>query len=172
MSMLKFKELIPCPDNPVGVSKKEELIATQESLGVTFPPDFVDFIQSYGSGHLGEFYHVWNPFDSKKFLKTIDIVCWNERDSKRMYPEFFPYEIYPNSPGFLPWGSDDNGNYYGWLTKGAPEEWLVLTNEVRGNGYTLHSLDFSGYLLGIFNGSIRALAPEYPDDDCYSFRSY
>lgn len=172
MSLLKLKEIIPGPAKPLGVSDKEELIATQEGLGVTLPRDYIEFIQSYGSGCLGDFYHVWNPFNSKQFLKDVDDICWHERDFKRMYPESVPYEIYPNTPGFLPWGADDNGNYYGWLTKGKPNEWKVVTNEVRGDGYELHHIGFLDYFLEIFSGKIEPLASGYPNKECYKFRSY
>lgn len=172
MSVSKLKQIIPCPSDPKDILDREEILNTQQGLSLDFPDDFIEFIESYGSGCLACFYHVWNPFNSKIFLKYVDDICWHERDFKRMYPESVPYEIYPNTSGFLPWGSDDNGNYYGWLTKGEPNEWKVMTNEVRGDGYELHHVGFLDYFLEVFAGNIEPLASGYPNKECYKFRSY
>ena len=78
------------------------------------------------------------------------------------FPQYYPYPICPEFPGFLPWGSDDNGNYYRWLTEGPADRWMVLTNEVRGQGYWLHNRTMTEYLAGVFRGEIAALASDYP----------
>ena len=56
------------------------------------------------------------------------------RETERDWPHRVPYPIYPDQPGLLPWGNDENGNDYYWLTEGAPDTWRVLSDEVRGEG--------------------------------------
>lgn len=42
--------------------------------------------------------------------------------------------------------------------KGNPDQWSVLTHEVRGSGFKEYEMTFSEYLLAVFNRKIRPLA--------------
>lgn len=152
-----LKNLISPPTNPVSVGNEREWVRTEVALGVRLPKDFQDFINLYGSGLLGNFYWVWNPYLSE-FAEQVNAVCKIERQCKADFPSYYPFEIFPDSPGFLPCASDDNGNYYGWLMKGNPDQWSVLTHEVRSSGFKEYEMTFSEYLLAVFNRKIRPLA--------------
>lgn len=171
MVVVDIATLIPPPAIPIQVGSLADWQAVEQELGVTFPTDFREFIFKYGTGYLGSFYSVWNPFwSSNKFVESVRLICAAERESQGRFPEFFPYAIYPDSPGFLPWGSDDNGNYYGWLTEGSADEWSVLSNEVRGLGYRLHCCTMTEYLAKVFGGEIRPLCADIFGPDDFIFR--
>jgi SMI1-KNR4 cell-wall len=170
MAVADVTALIPSPAFPNQVGSLDEWRAVERELGVTLPLDFREFVFTYGTGQLGRFYSVWNPFWGSEFVQQVRLICGYERESQQQFPQYFPYSIYPESPGFLPWGSDDNGNYYGWLTEGPPDRWPVLSNEVRGGGYRLHRCTMTEYLGGVFRGEIIALAGEYPGQDDLVFR--
>jgi hypothetical protein len=163
--------LISPPATPHEVGTLAEWQAIEQVLGVTFPSDFREFVFAYGSGQLGQFYWVWNPFWGPEFLREVRDVCGSEGDLRRQYPDFYPYPIYPERPGFLPWGSDDNGNYYGWLTEGPSDRWPVLTNNMRGRGYRLFQGTMTEYLAGVFRGEVKPLAGDYPGPDDLVFQA-
>ena len=170
MAAADITALIRPPAVPNQVGTLIEWQAVEQQLGVTLPLDFREFIFAYGTGQLGRFYWVWNPFRGSTFVEQVRLICGYERELQRQFPQYYPYPIYPECPGFLPWGSDDNGNYYGWLTDGPPDQWLVLSNGVRGQGYRLHRCNMTGYLAGVFRGEIKPLASGYPCPEDFVFQ--
>src|SRR5262249_35774093 len=44
----------------------------------------------------------------------------------------YPYGVFPDQPGLLPWGGDENGHLLHWLTEGAPKEWPVIIESHEG----------------------------------------
>ena len=172
MAVVDIVALIAPPASPAQVGTPTKWGAVERELGVAFPSDYRQFLRVYGTGYLGRFYSVWNPFGGAEFADHVRLICGYERDSRRQFPQYLPYPIYPESPGFLPWGSDDNGNYYGWLTEGHPDGWPVLTNEVRGHGYRLFRGTMTEYLVAVFRGEVRPLAGGYPAPDDLVFRGY
>jgi hypothetical protein len=162
MTVADLTALIPPPVTAKQVGTLVEWQAVERELGIILPSDFRDFVLTYGTGQLGNFYSVWNPFAGPEFIEHVLRICGFERKSKQEFPQYFPYPIYPECPGFLPWGSDDNGNYYGWLTGGPADRWPVLSNAIRGEGYRLHDLAMTEYLAGVFRGEISPLASGYP----------
>ena len=161
-------ELISPPTNPVSVGSESEWVRTERELGIRLPTDFHDFIKSYGSGLLGNFYWVWNPYLAE-FVEQVNEISKIENQCKATLPEYYPFKIFPDSPGFLPCASDDNGNYYGWLTKGNPDQWTTLTHEVRGSGFKEYEMTFTEYLLAVFKREIKPLAGGYPLDSDFIF---
>jgi hypothetical protein len=87
-------------------------------------------------------------------------------------PERVPYAIYPESGGILPWGNDENGHDYYWLTRGSPEEWIVIADDVRGVGFSEYSCSMTGYLLGVLSNRITPLAGDYPRKENLVFRAF
>lgn len=170
MAVADVTALIVPPAVPNQVGTLDEWRAVERELGVTLPSDFREFVLAYGTGLLGRFYAVWNPFTGAEFTDHVRLICGYERGLQQQFPQYYPYPIYPESPGFLPWGSDDNGNYYGWLTDGPPDRWPVLSNGVRGKGYQLHHRTMTEYLAGVFRGEIIPLASEYPGPEDLVFQ--
>lgn len=171
MTLAAIVGLIPPPPAPSEVGTLTDWQAVEEELGITFPRDYREFVFAYGSGYLGQFYQVWNPFRGAAFVRHVRLICGYDRDFRRQFPQYSPHPIYPESPGYLPWGSDDNGNYYGWLTEGPPDQWPVLSNEVRGKHFQIHRVTMTGYLAGVFHGEIKPLAGGYPNPEDLTFRA-
>jgi hypothetical protein len=172
MAIRDVTALIPPPAEPSQVGTLADWQAVERELGLTLPSDYRDFVFTYGTGDLARFYRVWNPFQGSEFVDLVRRICGYEQESQRQFPERFPYPIYPECPGFLPWGSDDNGNYYGWLTEGLADQWPVLTNAVRGQGYLLHRCSMTDYLARVLRGEIRPLASDYPSLEDLVFNAY
>jgi hypothetical protein len=164
MAVSELIKIIPPPSVPRQVGASAEWQAVEDALGVRFPSDYREFVFTYGTGQIGGGYSVWNPFEGNKYVEHVRLICGYERDFRERFPHYSPYRIYPDCPGFLPWGGDDNGNYYGWLTDGPPDRWPVLSHEIRGEGFRLHRCTMTGYFVAVFRDQIVSLAGyEYAD---------
>jgi hypothetical protein len=162
--------LIPPPPRPSGVGTPDEWRAVERELGLTFPADYRDFVSAYGTGMFATEYEVYNPFGGAEYLDHVRYLCRIEADFRRQLPARVPYPAWPEPGGVFPWGADQNGNYYLWLTAGPPDRWPVLTNEVRGHGYREHHCTMTEYVSGVLAGRIRPLiGGDFPGPDNFVF---
>jgi hypothetical protein len=175
VSIERLTQLVPPPTSPTEVGPLERWVAAEAELGIELPPDYRDFVVAYGSGLFAAFYVVYNPFASSPLIRLkdrVDKLCAIERQTKLSRIMNVPYPIYPEPGGILPWGCDENGNYYYWLTEGAPSAWPVIQNSVRGSGYARHDCSMTDFLVGVLEGKIRPLASGYPRPECFVFHPY
>ena len=143
----------------------EQWRIVERKLGTELPTDYQEFVFAYGSGLFAQFYRVYNPFAASEFtalIPSIERVCAAVREIKRDWPQQVPYRIHPDRPGLLPWGNDENGNDYYWLTEGSPDAWLVLSDEGRGEGFREYGRSMTAFLEEVLLGKIKALAGDYP----------
>ena len=175
MSVDRLKAIVPPPQRPFEVEGLDRWRAVELKLGVTLPVDYRDFIFGYGSGLFARFYGIYSPFAASEWtnlLTSVERVCRGLGQIKRDWPEQVPYLIYPDCPGLLPWGRDENGNDYYWLTKGPPNTWQVVSDEVRGEGLRHHECNMTDFLSDILTGEIPALAGDYPHDQDRIFKAW
>ena len=162
-SLKKLLKLVPPPAKRVEASG--DWPGVERGIGTKLPTDYRQFIEAYGSGQFGKFYWVYNPFtsaDRTNLLVRVKELCARYQKDHEENRRRFPYAAHPVKPGLLPWGHDDNGNFYFWFTEGEPDKWVVLSDESRGRGFARHEVNMSGYLLGVMEGRITPLAGDYP----------
>jgi len=116
---------IPPPSSPID----KDIAATADLR--TLPPDLPLFIQKYGTGHFttgGEiFVSVYNPAHEGDLQQREELLAILRSYKAAEGDEYLPCEIFPESPGLLPWGWGDGRQQYCWYTKGRPAEWSVYT---------------------------------------------
>jgi hypothetical protein len=170
MSLSQLKQLVAPPSRPLETGSLREWPSVEQKLGILLPIDYRDFILTYGTGHFANFYGIYNPFCVSEWMNLqacVERVCKSEREFKRNWPHLVPYNIFPERSGLLPWGADDNGNYYFWLTDGPADSWMVVSNEVRGEDFREYGRSMTDFLYGVLTGKIDALAGSYPQkEDC------
>jgi hypothetical protein len=175
MPIEMLRQIVPPPDRPSEVGSADEWEVVERALGLGLPSDYRDFVFTYGSGLFARFYRIYNPFAVSKytaFYPSVERVCAAARELKREWPREIPYPIYPEQPGLLPWGNDENGNNYYWLTDGAPDSWLILSDEVRGEGFKEHKCTMTEFLTKILLGELPALAGDYPSEEDRVFEAW
>jgi len=175
MSLLKLKELVAPPPRPFEAGSLAEWPAVEQKLGLSLPVEYRDFILTYGTGQFANFYLIYNPFSVSEWVNLhtcVERLCNTAREFKRDWPETIPYQIFPDRRGLLPWGGDDNGNYYYWLTEGPPDSWQVVSDEGRGEGFREYGRCMTDFLCEILTGKIQALAGEYPRNKDRVFRPF
>ncbi len=175
MAIEQLKKIVPPPQRPFEVDSLENWQEIEQKLGLVLPSDYRDFIFAYGSGLFAQFYRVYNPFASSEWTAleaSIKRICNAEREIKRGFPDCVPYQIYPEEAGIVPWGNDENGNEYFWLTHGAPDTWLVLSDEMRGEGFREYGCSMTEFLTRVLLGQIEALAGDYPTEENLVFEPF
>lgn len=175
MSLARLKRLVAPPESPAEVGTLQQWQDLERSLGAELPRDYREFVFTYGTGLFAGFYRVHNPFASSQWmalLTSVTRVCDCNRESQKEFPERFPHPYFPEKNGLLPWGNDENGNDYFWLTQGQPDEWQVVEDEVRGDGIKAHPFTMTDFLISILNKTTEPLASGYPLETDYEFDSW
>jgi len=162
---MSITKLVHPPEKPLEVGTFARWRKYEAQLGIKLPPDYRRFVFAYGSGLFADFYRIYNPFaasESTALVTKAKHVCDFNRESQRNFPERFPYPYFPEPGGLLPWGNDENGNDYFWLTQGAPSKWVVVQDENRGKGIRVQPYTMTAFLVAILQRKTRALAGGYP----------
>lgn len=155
MSIDSLLRIMPPPKKPVEALGSWDNI--EELLGVKLPSDYKEFIEAYGSGIIGHFVSVLNPFSSRPGLNLVE-QSTKQLDALRTLHNDFgepnPYELYPCSGGLLPIAITDNGDVIYWLTKDGAAGWTIVVNEARSPDYQNFECNLTAFLDGILNKSI------------------
>jgi hypothetical protein len=175
MSISELIKLVPPPPKPFEVGTLGQWREIEERLGVKLPRDYREFVFAYGSGLFAGLYRVYNPFAASEYIALLPQgkrVCDMNRECQRSSPERFPYPYYPEPGGLLPWGNDENGNDYYWLTEGLPTKWVVVQDNNRGEGIRVQPYSMTGFLVGILSRKIKPLASGYPRKSVFKFEPW
>ena len=175
MAIGSLKKLVPAPKQPFELGSMEQWRLAEQKLGLTLPSDYRDFVFTYGTGLFAQFYRVYNPFSASESMSLVSAVqktCDWRRQIRTEFPDRVPYPIHPEKHGILPWGNDENGNDYYWLARGSPEEWIVLSDNVRGNGFAEHKCSMTEYLQGVLTKQIAPLSGDEFKQEDFAFRPF
>jgi len=98
--------------------------------------DFHDIAIHYGSGTFcGTYLAILNPL-SPDFERAVNYLLTELRERQVTYK--YPYGVFPEKGGLLPWGSDENGDVPHWLTEGIPDDWPTI---LQADGGELERFD-------------------------------
>jgi hypothetical protein len=140
-------------------SSAREWPKIESAIGITLPNDYKGYINTFGTGCIGGFLWVFNPFSQnenlnllKQIQKQLDIlsVLKNELGKE------CPYPLFPESGGLLPWGITDNGNVLFWRTIGSADDWNVVIGEGRGPEYEEFADTVTNFLRKLIVGDIES----------------
>lgn len=119
MSIDYLKAVISPPQNVVDRPSEGDWAGVEARLGTVLPDDYKDFLREYGSGSIGQFLWIFNPFSKNENLNLerqagLQAAVLRELSS---YGEIIPYKIFPEGGGIMPFGITDNGDVlFGKLT--------------------------------------------------------
>jgi hypothetical protein len=160
MTLETLVSIAPPPGEPHEVGSNEGWLEVNRALGTDLPADYKKFIELYGTGVLGGFLWIYNPFSkdhNQNLLVRIpeDLNIWRSMRAKYGESEC-PYPLYPEPNGILPWGHIDTGSELFWQTNGEPDEWTVVVNEARGPEFEGFNQSMSGFLASLLMGDISS----------------
>lgn len=118
------------------------------------------FIDCYGSGEIGGWLTVLNPFSrhpnislKEQFFSLLSTIS----QLKSEFPESCPFPLLFEPGGLLPWGVSIDGDIFCWQTKGASGRWPVVVIG-RHSGPEVHQLPFAKFLKKALSGELSCLA--------------
>lgn len=164
MTLDLLLNLIPPPSQPIETGTPEEWSRIENALGTKLPQDYKDFIDTYGTGQIAEFLWIHNPFSADEYVNLIQHQIYTQSNNyigilastgQEIKVEY-PYPIYPEPNGLLKWGTTDNGDDLYWQTTGGPDDWPVVTDEVRGTGFAIFSESMTSFIAKAILGEIHS----------------
>lgn len=165
--------VLPRPRSPVETGNDELWLQVAEKVGTHLPVDYVYFINSYGTGSINDFLTVLNPFSAHTYLNLIDQIpriLSGLRESREQFPEDYPYPLYFEPGGLLPWGLSIDGDIYCWLTKGnSPDLWDVVVVPRQGINLELFEMTMAKFLAGALRSQIdsEAIPTDFSQDNSF-----
>jgi len=108
----------------------------EATLGLPLPEDYKRMAEVFPPGHFnglaqlgrpGDDAHPRDEFLGFKALRLQDLRGQRAFAQEHDWPGTFPYPIYPEPGGLLPWGYDRRGHQLYWLTEAPdPANWPVV----------------------------------------------
>lgn len=134
----------------------------EAEIGTALPPDYKDFVRIYGAGYFMEFLGVNVPRTrnlNTRFESQVGIICETFADDGGVG---WPYAMWPDRKGLIPFGGTDNGDELFWLPQGAPDDWRVVVWDRGSLQFEVLDCGLTDFLAGLATGKV---APkEFPDD--------
>jgi hypothetical protein len=136
----------------------------ERRIGCALPPDYKEFIETYGTGVIGGWLTVLNPFSKspKANLITANEEMRVEYADRERDGIAVPFATLPFPGGLLLWGRGNTGDDLHWLTARAPDQWSVAVCRLRdGENYAFcHSM--SDFMVRLINNGLspRAISPK------------
>ncbi|WP_020475356.1 SMI1/KNR4 family protein [Zavarzinella formosa] len=167
MAVKELVSFIPPPTSPLEVGDQSTWSSIEAELGSPLPSDYRDFVSTYGTGLLANLINVFNPFsrgEYRNLLQSTKRILDIARTLKIIMPERMPYAIFPEIGGMLPWATDENGNWYFWLTEGSPDEWPVIAGNSRDVDFQRFDIPMTTFLAKALKRKItcKFWASDYP----------
>lgn len=169
MAIEALTNIVLPPNEPTDVGGDKDWTEVEESLGLALPTDYKDYINLYGTGELAGCIWVYNPFAGShhnNLLAQVRALLNTWRPTPRVGEILnmgtdtrvgfgaieFPYPLYPEPGGLLPWGHVDNGAELFWQTSGSPEKWTVVISEARGPEFEEYKVSMAEFLVSLLSG--------------------
>ncbi|SOB78751.1 hypothetical protein [Streptomyces sp. 1331.2] len=107
-------------------------------VGIRFPADYREFIETFGSGEVRGDLGVLDPLPrpggvtanggmAAMVRRTAEDIGPQFRAMREESSDLCPYRIYPEAGGLLAWAGNYNGDFCFWLTEAEdPDRWPVV----------------------------------------------
>jgi HEAT repeat protein len=124
--------LMPAPAEPFDPGEPGLWPDVERQIGLRLPTDYKAFIGTYGSGRVGEFLNIADPFSDNPYIRDLPQETLQAYRDIRKW-EHIPFPIHPEPGGLVPWGDTDNGDVMFWVADppDEPDRWSIAINEVR-----------------------------------------
>lgn len=164
MSIEQLHQILTPPLSPVegGTSSDNDMVTwsdIEKQLGTKLPGDYKSFIRTFGTGSIGSFLWVFNPFSKNPHLNLLNqrkAQLDNLRILHDQYGIECPYPLNAEDGGLLPWGITDNGDTLFWKSQNNSEQWSVVLHEARGPDYEEYAINMTTFLYDLITGLLHS----------------
>jgi hypothetical protein len=131
----EITQILPIPQNPSEPGDSAFWTNIEEQCKTALPDDYKWFINTYGSGQIGGFVCIYNPFSANQYINLLSqmkVILDIEKELKRECDDSeCPFALFPEADGLLPFAGTDNGDIFFWKTSGNPNHWTVVLADLR-----------------------------------------
>ncbi len=105
----------------------------ERAVGLRLPEDYKQLSEFFPDGWFRQFARVGKPDRPESGPQWLDSFAMSQLETLRTWRAEghgrFPYPLFPEPGGLLPWGAVREAGYGFWLTdpSGSPEKWPVVT---------------------------------------------
>jgi hypothetical protein len=167
----KLKDHFPIPDKPhCAVSDEARWSAVEEKLGLQLPTDYKVFIGIYGTGFVGDFIILYNPFSTDKMVNLfheMERIIKGERQLRSSSRIELP--LYPEPGGLLPFARTFGGDNLFWQTQGEPDDWTLYLHEVRGPIHEEYAMTMSDFFIKLLRSHTKKIVVPRQDSIMRSY---
>lgn len=117
----------------------------ERSLGVVLPPDYKEFISTYGSGTVGCI-EIVSPLGLTQDVREW-WVNWAGFISDLAEYEEVPYPVYPELGGLLPFGTLGDVDLLAWRTEGDSRLWPFVYHDREQGFLEIKGLSATEFIL-------------------------
>jgi hypothetical protein len=182
-SLKRLTSYVKPPRNPVHTGTSKEWSAVEQKLGLTFPADFRELVETYGYGAFGE-YIPFNPFVNSDVPGETELEFQirmyqdnMERVIKRSGTSYilsdknrlFETQVstWPKRPGLFPIARDASSVLRAYHTlHGDSNRWTVAESEVHEHYFFDTNLTLVEYLIKMIEDP--AIPGRFYDDGIYA----
>ena len=160
MLLDKLTSSLPPPANPKETGSNAAWGEVTKRFGDVLPTDYMFFIQRYGTGEIGGWLTVLNPFAENAHLNLFIYgfqLLAALRQIKTEFPKDLPYPLFYEPSGLLPWGISIDGDIFCWRTDGLSGNWPVVVIG-RHTSPEEFQMPFSQFLHGVLTKELKTLA--------------
>lgn len=162
MAIEEIIALLEPPKRPAEVGSVD-WPAVEEKYKIQVPPDFKEFAELYGTGCIGEFLWVFNPFSENQFLNFEASKAFHKTysDLKLEFPELLSYPEHPANGSLFPFATTDNGDMFCWIVDNESSEpsCTILSSDPAYESST--KMSFASFMVGILRGELgSSILPE------------
>lgn len=125
----QLKALLTLSARPVKTGTAEEWAEARRRLGRRFPVDYCQFVSTYGSCAIDNFYlTILNPFvEDGSFWRDLERERAIDAEDVEVCDPHDTGMWFPRPRGMIPWGSTDDGRNMLWLANDSdPDGWAVF----------------------------------------------
>lgn len=145
---------------PMNAGRVFDWPALEGELGVRLPSDYKVLAESFPRGWFRNFVSVLPPTGTDREMSLIEYAR-GELDALRELRESgeasFPYPLFPEPNGVLPWGYIVTAGIACWLTgQGKPDEWPVVLATEDGDYWDRFNGSASEFLISVVTASYDA----------------
>lgn len=158
MDFDQITTLIDPPIDPIETSGSSWTEIERE-IGAILPDDYKKFINLYGTGSVGDFLWIFNPFSRNKNLNLDSFRYFQSsyQNLKVNYPELYGRPPFPLHDSFFTWAQTDNGDSLIWIIKSEPPEtWRVGIHSADQAEEELTNLTFTGFMVRLLEKQLTS----------------
>jgi hypothetical protein len=152
MSISELVDLVKPPNTLIERGEPALWQAVQSDLGLRLPNDYYEYGLAYGSGSMANGFMLLFNWAAPHYRDYIGMETKVIRDAGTSLSR--QVKVFPETPGLFPWGRDENGSSFCWLTTGDPVDWSVVIQSRDGKEFH-YSLSMTTFLVNIFLNRLR-----------------